>query len=191
MRGSLLWGVLLSALVIFATSAGGLYAKTCKCDQHSADATAGGACSLTESGNYCAITFRGSDADGEVPRGTTTDSEALGTFEDVIKSLGSQYSINVQFNALAQLSGDHFSIPHENLGSLLTGAAAAAIPIEYADEVADDFGAMFDTESGSLREIVADFLEDGCVDAERGSLRVLIISPFSEKNGSCEENWEQ
>lgn len=150
-------------------------AKTCKCSQHNADATGEASCSLSESPDYCTISF---------PTAATTQTPPAEMFYQNLKAVEGAKVGFADFIDASQNVGDYPLKPTEP-GSL-AALALAAIPPNMIDKVRPDFTAMFETDSSSLKTIVEDFNNDGCVEAQQGILKILIIAYQSEKNGRCE-----
>lgn len=149
-------------------------AKTCKCEQHKAEATAESSCSRTESTDYCTISFS-SSANSDAPN-----------FDRLLEQLPKTQPLEfADWKFAAQNMGDYPAKPVG--GATLTSVALWAIPEENLQSVAGDFSALFEAGSSSLEGLVADFNEDGCVQAERGNFKVLIIAWSSDKNGTCKE----
>ncbi|TPJ31089.1 MULTISPECIES: hypothetical protein [unclassified Mesorhizobium] len=144
-------------------------AKTCKCDQHEAEAAGAGSCSRSESADYCTINFPASDASGD--------------FADPSKWQAAGYKIDfaspkTAFSALEAWSKEPVT------ASVLATVAATAVPPERFKELADKFGAIF-TNSLFLEGMVQNFNKEGCVDAELNDFHIMIIAQSSSKNGTC------
>ena len=170
-------------LFIAATAAVGLLgalepasAKTCKCTQHSAEASGEATCSLSESPDYCTISF---------PTPTSgNDTPATDMFHRNLDELQGS-AVELEDFSFATANVGDFGFKPVSGGSLAS-LALSSIPPDMLPTVQPDFATMFATNSASLEAIVTDFNEDGCVEAEQGVLRVLIIAFRSEKDGRCE-----
>lgn len=163
-------------LQVFYTSAlvlgcfnGASMAKTCKCDQHQAEAAGSGTCSRSESADYCTITFPTSDASAD--------------FNDPTKWQAAGYKIEFASSKTAFSALDAWS-KEPVTGSVLATVAATAVPPERFKELADKFGTIF-TSPILLQGMVQDFNKDGCVDAGLGDFHIMIIAQSSDKNGTC------
>ncbi|WP_265519229.1 hypothetical protein [Nitratireductor luteus] len=149
--------------------------KTCKCDNHNAEASGASTCSLSESPDYCTISF---------PTPAPAQSSPADMFE---RNLYELEGADVEFEDFAFAAANINDYPLKPVyGDALASLALSAIPTERVNQVSADFAAMFAADSASLKTFVDDFNQDGCVEAEQGMLRILIIAFQSEKNGRCE-----
>jgi hypothetical protein len=151
-------------------------AKTCKCENHKAEATGQGTCSLTETPDLCSVTFTIPVADAQSP--------ASSVFEQNFKVFADS---NVQFENYSFASQNAADFQFKPvMGSSLATLALSSIPTEVVESLRPEFATLFAAGSPRLQSIAEDYNSDGCVDVREGDLRILIIAWQSEKNGRCE-----
>ena len=175
----------IKAVIAGAIVLGGLntvvVAKTCECQQQKASATGKDSCSLTETKDYCNISFSGTTSSSRDNSGTMDPA----IFDDMVKKLSGNRTIEA---VLPDISFERLTLNKGDItGPELTGAAVTAIPPERASDVADSFGKLFEMNSQSLNSLVDQFNAKQCVEAKDGDFRVLVIAWNSKYDRSCED----
>lgn len=162
------------------------FAKDCNCDQHSAGASGGGTCSLTESSSYCQIKYNGTSSN--------TKAQQNGFDLSLMESMSYEYEVRIPINetfrflneiSFSNISEEQFRDILINTVVLTSESRENAESILSSLEVDQSpFGS-----SGQVQEIYSMFLQTGCVETyvntSEGDIRYLLIQSFSALDGNC------
>ncbi len=165
-------------------------AKTCKCEQHDAEASGSGTCSRTETSSLCTITYTGSST-SSVAAANGFDISQMASLAQ--NDFDSRIPISETFRFLNQ---NHFAeIDEDEFRSVLINVLILLSPSErYAEGLIGslDLDDGFLPNRGPVEEIFEEFRNTGCGDAVIGKAmgddaRFLIIHRLSEDDGLCSQ----
>ena len=165
-------------------------AKTCKCEQHDAEASGSGTCSRSETSSLCTITYTGSSTNSEAAE-NGFDIEQMASLAQ--NDFDSRIPIQETFRFLNQTHFD--GIDEASFRSVLINILILLSPSEqYADRLLGslDLRDGFLPNRGPVEELFEEFRNTGCADAIIGramgdDARFLIIHARSQENGLCSQ----